>query len=142
MQENLPLNDRPFFGLTQQLLDCVRDHNFDLLAELCDDDFGIVDVNEEGGTMLARNRQEWEAWFKYLFAKLDALQAKTWSVITDYQAVEGADMGYSVVNFDQFLELGTSRQCFKATSTIVWKKTKDGWKEARYHGSLLGVEPA
>jgi hypothetical protein len=133
------MEQKPFFSLTYELLNCVRDHNFDLLAELCDDDFGIIDINETGGTMVARNRAEWENWFRTLFAKLDAMQAKTWSIITEYEAVQTKEMGYSVVYFDQYLQFAGQTQCFKATSTIIWKLTSGGWKEARYHGSLLGV---
>jgi hypothetical protein len=136
------MEHKPFYQLTETLLHCVRDHNFELLSTLCDDDYGIIDINEQGGTMVARNRQEWEDWFRSLFAKLDAMQAKTWSVITEYEAVQGSDMGYSVVFFDQYLQIADQAQRFKAVSTIVWKLTEQGWKEARYHGSLLGVEPA
>lgn len=134
------MEEKPFYALTTALLNCVRDHDFETLSQLCDDDFGIIDINETGGTMVARNRSEWEAWFMGLFAKLNAMHAKTWSVITEYEAVQGKDMGYSVVFFDQYLEVAGQTQCFKATSTIVWKLMESGWKEARYHGSLLGVE--
>ncbi len=134
------MKNKPFYRLTETLLNCVRDHNFQDLSQLCDDDFGIIDINETGGTMVARNRKEWESWFTTLFDKLKTMGAETWSEITEYDAMEGADMGYSVVFFNQYLQVGEVKQCFKATSTIIWKKTSEGWKEARYHGSLLGVE--
>jgi hypothetical protein len=134
------MENKPFYKLTEELLDCVKNHNFDRLAFLCDDDYGIIDINETGGTMVARNRADWENWFRTLFAKLDAMDAKTWSVITSYEAIETKEMGYSVVFFDQFLEFAGQIRRFKATSTIIWKLTSEGWKEARYHGSLLGVE--
>lgn len=35
---------KPFFDLTRTMLDCVRDHNFRDLAQICDDDFGIIDT--------------------------------------------------------------------------------------------------
>ena len=134
--------NKPFYKETETLLNCVRDHNYELLSQLCDDDYGIIDINETGGTMVARNRAEWENWFTSLFKKLNEMQAKTWSVITEYEGVKGSDMGYSVVFFDQYLQIGETTQKFKATSTLVWKLTEHGWREARYHGSLLGVEPA
>jgi len=67
------------------------------------------------------------------------MNATTWSEITEYDALETAEMGYSVVFFNQYLKVENVTQCFKATSTIIWKKTDDGWKESRYHGSLLSV---
>jgi hypothetical protein len=60
-------------------------------------------------------------------------------MITEYEAVQGADMGDTVVFFDQYLEVAGQAQCFKASSTIIWKLTDTGWKEARHHGPLLGV---
>jgi len=130
---------KPFFQLTETILNCVRDHNYELLSSICDDDFGIIDINETGGTMVAKNRADWENWFKTLFAKLNIMNATTWSEITEYDALETAEMGYSVVFFNQYLKVENVTQCFKATSTIIWKKTDDGWKESRYHGSLLSV---
>ena len=130
---------KPFFQLTETILNCVRDHNYELLSSICDDDFGIIDINETGGTMVAKNRADWENWFKTLFAKLNSMNATTWSEITEYDALETAEMGYSVVFFNQYLKVENVTQCFKATSTIIWKKTDDGWKESRYHGSLLSV---
>jgi hypothetical protein len=133
--------DKPFFAQTQQLFANVRDHNFDALAALCDDDFGIIDINAEGGTMVVRDRAGWEAWFRGLFAQLDTMQAQTWSEITNYEAVQTAEMGYSVVDFDQLLVLPGQRLRFSCLSTIIWKKVGEEWKEARYHSSLLGVKP-
>ena len=37
--------DAPFFAETLTLLRSVRDHDFKTLPALCDDDFGIVDVD-------------------------------------------------------------------------------------------------
>jgi hypothetical protein len=133
------MRTKPFFQLTETILNCVRDHNYELLSSICDDDFGIIDINETGGTMVAKNRADWENWFKSLFAKLNSMNATTWSEITEYDALETAEMGYSVVFFNQYLKVENVTQCFKATSTIIWKKTDDGWKESRYHGSLLSV---
>ena len=138
MYENI--DNKPFFAETQQLFAHVRDHAFEPLAALCDDDFGIVDINAEGGTLVVRNRAEWEAWFRGLFSQLTALQAQTWSEITYYEAVQTAEMGYSVVDFDQLLVLPDKRLRFSCLSTIIWKKVGDTWKEARYHSSLLSVK--
>lgn len=38
----------PFFHETKTILDSVSKHDFDRLATMCDDDFGIVDINTEG----------------------------------------------------------------------------------------------
>ena len=41
--------DPPMLGETMELFRCVAEHDFDALAALCDDDFGIVDLDPEGG---------------------------------------------------------------------------------------------
>ena len=113
---------KPFFELTREMLECVRDHNFIRLSEICDDDFGIIDINTTGGSEIIRDRQGWENWFTSLFIKLSA-------------------MGYSVVHFDQLFMASDQRLRFNAIATNIWKKPVGKWKEARYHSSLLGVKP-
>ena len=135
-----PQSDEPFFAETCELLRSVRDHDFDTLARRCDDDFGIVDLDTEGRSVPVRNRAEWEAWFQGLFAQLDAMGAETDSEITDYHAIAGEDLGYSVLEFRQSLTLGGQTAFFDCITTIVWKLTPDGWREARWHGSLLSTE--
>ncbi len=132
---------KPFFALTQEMLNCVRDFNFTRLAAICDDDYGIVDINTTGGSEIIRDRAGWEAWFTGLFAKLTEMKASTWSEITHYEVVTGEDMAYSVVDFDQVFVTPEQRLRFGVLATIIWKKTSDGWKEARYHSSLKGVQP-
>ena len=127
----------PFFDLTVQLLSHVRDHDFDSLADLCDDDFGIVDLDQDVNNVMIRTRAEWEAWFRRLFSELDAAGAATDSEITNYDAIAGRDLGFSVVEFRQTLTMGELRASFECVATIVWKATPDGWKEARWHVSVL-----
>jgi ketosteroid isomerase-like protein len=130
----------PYFAETVKLLRSVRDHDFDSLADLCDDDFGIVDLDQSGGSVMIRTRAEWENWFRRLFAELDAASASTDSEILSYQAVETADLGYSVVEFRQSLGMGGSVANFDCVVTIIWKRTEAGWKEARWHVSLLSTD--
>lgn len=130
----------PFFAETVTLLRSVRNHDFDTLADLCDDDFGIVDLDQSGQNVMVRTREEWEAWFRRLFSELDAMGAETDSEITSYDAVEGTDLGYSVVEFRQSLTLGEAVGLFDCVVTIVWKKTPEGWREARWHVSLLSSD--
>ncbi len=131
--------NKPFFNLTVEMLNCVRDHNFDRLSHICDDDFGIIDINPEGGSEVIRDREGWENWFNGLFTKLKAMNAQTWSEITNYEALKTDDMGYCVVDFDQMLVVGGKKMRFSVLSTIIWKRVEDTWKESRYHCSLLGV---
>lgn len=129
-----------FFAETVELLRSVRDHDFDSLAVLCDDDFGIVDLDQSGASVMIRTRAEWEAWFHRLFAELDAAAAATDSEILNYDAVAGTDLGYSVVEFRQSLTAGGQTGLFDCVATIVWKRTEAGWKEARWHVSLLSAD--
>jgi ketosteroid isomerase-like protein len=128
---------RPFFDQTVTLLRCVRDHDFATLAALCDDDFGIVDVDASGQPRPVRSRTEWEEWFHELFATLDVMAADTDSEILDYQSVESGDLGYSVLEFRQFLSVGSTTATFDSIATIIWKRTAEGWREARWHASVI-----
>ena len=132
--------DVAFFTETVTLLRSVRDHDFDTLAALCDDDFGIVDVDPSGAARPIRDRAGWEAWFHELFSTLDAMGASTDSRIDDYQAIATADMGYSVLDFTQTLTVGTAVASFECIATIVWKHTADGWRESRWHASVISSD--
>ncbi len=122
---------------TQLLFHFVSTHNFDALADLCDDDFGIIDLDENGKNVVVKNREEWEAWFRNLFAKLTALNAQTYTTITEYNVLETTEMAMSVVTFTQYLELQGMQYPFNCITTIVWKKVGSRWIEARWHISLL-----
>jgi hypothetical protein len=132
--------DQPFFDETQRLFRYVSEHNFDDLADLCDDDFGIVDLGPSGESVVIDDRAGWEIWFRTLFAKLEDMQAETDTEITDYHALKHETMGYSVVKFTQRLGVGGKDAFFHCIVTIIWKKTDKGWKESRWHTSLLSVD--
>ncbi len=130
----------PFFHHTQTLFRCVSEHDFDTLAALCDDDFGIVDLNEKGDNVIVHDRAGWENWFRTLFARLDQMQARTDTEIEDYQALETPEMGYSVVRFCQRLYVQEQVFRFNCVVTIIWKKVGDDWKESRWHCSLIDTD--
>lgn len=131
---------KPFYALTVEMLGCVAHHEYARLAEICDDDFGIVDITVNGGSLIIRDRAGWEEWFVGLFAQLDSLSARTWSDITGYEAVVSGDMGYSVVDFDQTLVTEEEKLRFSVIATIIWKRENGVWKESRYHSSLVRVQ--
>jgi hypothetical protein len=134
------MHEKPFFDLTVEMLGCVRDHNFERLSTICDDDFGIIDINTTGGSEIIRDRAGWENWFSGLFTQLKAMNAQTWSEITRYEAMVQGEMGYGVVDFDQVFIAGGKRMGFAVIATIIWKKAGQEWKEARYHSSLISVK--
>ena len=131
---------QPFLDQTLTLLRSVRDHDIETLAVLCDDDFGIVDVDPSGASVAIRTRAEWENWFHQLFGQLDALSASTDSEILGYDAVQGASLGYSVLEFRQTLTIGDLTAGFDCLATIIWKSTPDGWREARWHASVISKD--
>jgi hypothetical protein len=133
--------EQPFFDLTAEMFECVSEHNFERLSKICDDDYGIIDINPEGGSEIIRDRAGWENWFQGLFTRLGAMKADTWSEITGYESVVRGEMGYSVVDFDQLLIVDGKRMRFAVIATIIWKKEGDEWKESRYHSSMIGVKP-
>jgi ketosteroid isomerase-like protein len=133
--------DRPFFAETLVLLRAVREHDFDTLAALCDDDFGIVDIAPDGSGVPIRTRAEWEAWFRDgLFPRLEALGADTDSEVTGYQALVSGDLGYGVVDFRQSLTIGGLVATFDCIATVIWKQTATGWKESRWHCSVISSD--
>jgi hypothetical protein len=136
-QPPLQFAGEPFFHETVTLLRCVRDHDFGTLAALCDDDFGIVDIDPSGSARPLRTRGEWEAWFHELFATLDAMNAATDSEIVDYHSVRHGQLGYSVLEFRQLLVTGDLTATFDCVATIIWKQTPAGWREARWHASVI-----
>ncbi len=131
---------RPFYAETLSLLRSVRDHDFESLDWLCDDDFGIVDVDPAGSARVIRSKDEWAQWFRELFATLETLGATTDSEILSYKAVREQSLGYSVLEFRQSLTIGDHTATFDCVATIVWKKTDRGWREARWHGSVISSE--
>lgn len=133
------LETKAFYDLTTEMLNCVRDHDLGRLSVICDDDFGIVDINTSGGSQIIRDRTEWKAWFTSLFENLTEMKAETWSDIVNYESVIGGDMGYSVVDFDQMLLTPEQTLRFRVLATIIWKLVDGQWREARYHSSLLSV---
>ena len=141
LDEAQPEHDhKPFFEETLRLLRSVRDHDFDTLAALCDDDFGIVDIAPDGTNVAIRSRAEWENWFHGLFGQLEGMNASTDSTILAYDAVQSDEMGFSVVEFRQSLSIGDLEANFDCMATIVWKLVGGQWREARWHGSVLASE--
>ena len=121
----------------------MRDHDFETLSWLCDDDYGIVDIDPTGNARPIRNRVEWERWFHELFATLTALGASTDSEVISYKATRDGNLGYSVLEFRQLLTIGEHTATFDCIATIIWKWTLRGWREARWHGSVISsVVPA
>lgn len=133
--------DKPFFTETVTLLRAVREHDFTTLAELCDDDFGIVDIAPDGSGVPIRTRAEWEAWFRDgLFPRLEAMGAETDSEVTSYDALVSGDLGYGVLDFRQTLSVGGMTATFDCIATLIWKRTPSGWKESRWHCSVISSD--
>jgi ketosteroid isomerase-like protein len=131
----------PFFADTIALLNAVRDRDFDTLAALCDDDFGIIDLDPELQPRALSTRAAWEAWFHELFATLDAMNAETHSEVIDYRALAHDTLGYAVVDFCQVLNApNTPAMRVICQATVIWKMTPQGWRESRWHVSCLGLE--
>jgi ketosteroid isomerase-like protein len=136
----LRFSHRAFYAETLSLLRSVRDHDFESLQWMCDDDFGIVDVDPSGRARVIRNKPEWSEWFHELFSTLDALGADTDSEILSYKAFREQTLGYSVVEFRQSLTIDGHTATFDCVATIIWKKTNRGWREARWHGSVISSD--
>ena len=139
-ESSLAFGDQPFYDLTLTLLRSVRDHDFATLAALCDDDYGIVDIDVTGAARPIRDRAEWEEWFTNLFTTLETMGAATDSLILDYKALSQGTLGFGVLEFRQTLTVGPHVATFDCMATIIWKLTEQGWREARWHASLISSD--
>ncbi len=126
-----------FVEETLILLQAVVDRDLDALLGIGDEDFAIIDVDPEARTALARTEPVWEPWFRRYFLMLDALDASIDVEIDAYRSLKTSELGYSVVEFRQTVEGPSLSAWFDCIATIVWKNTDDGWKEARWHCSIL-----
>lgn len=126
-----------FIGETLTLFQAVVDRDLDGLLGIEDEDFAILDVNPAGNVAPVRSQPEWEPWFKRYFLMLDALGATNDIEISAYRALKTSELGYSVVEFRNTIEGGSLLARFDCIATIVWKNTEDGWKEARWHCSII-----
>ena len=138
--DDLAALDAPFAAETAELFASVRDHDLTTLSARCDDDFGIVDIDPNGGSEVIRSREEWETWFVQLFAQLSAMEAATDTLVASYDAVDWGETGMSVVEFVQLLTVGGMTGRFNCIVTIVWKQVEGRWIEARWHASLVSTE--
>lgn len=67
------------------------------------------------------------------------MNASTDSVILDYKALSEGTLG-AVLEFQQVLTVGPHVATFECVATIIWKLTADGWREARWHASILSSD--
>ena len=134
------LAGRPFLDEVLELFRCVRDHDHDTLSRLCDDDFGIVDVDTDGSARVIRDRAGWEDWFTGLFARLTAGGMRTDTVVDALDGLVSGDLGYAVCEFTQLLEVAGHVARFRCITTIVFKRVDGRWVESRWHASTLSAE--
>jgi hypothetical protein len=129
----------PFTGHTQALLDAVAGHDLATLQQLCDDTLGIIDAGPDLTPRIIPDPAAHTVWFTELFAQLDAMGARTWSVMTDLRSeFLGDSAAHSAVEFTQHLAIGEVAAEIDAVATVVWKRTDAGqWVEARWHVSIV-----
>jgi hypothetical protein len=136
----LATSGRPLAEQTASLFAAVRDHDLPRLEELCDDDFGIIDIAPDGGSVVLPDQEAWRAWFVQLFGQLDAMRAATDTFVTSYEVSVWSDAAMSVVGFVQTLTIDGVTARFTCVVTIVWKQVDGRWWEARWHASLIDTD--
>ena len=132
----LAYETKPFYRETRAMLDAVNALDLETLRGLVDDDYGIVDIDPEGHSVVIESKEAWDAYMARNMAAMRAAGAQLDSEIVDYDGEVGESFGYSVVHFRQSVTLGGNTLDNHCVATIVWKNTDDGWKEARWHCSL------
>ena len=130
----------PLRAETEAMLDAVNALRLDDLRALVDDDYGIVDVDPQGDAVVLDTKAEWDAYMEAAFAGMRAADARLSYDVVDYSACEGRDLAYSVVRFRQTVGVGDGTQRHTCVATIVWKRTPDGWREARWHCTREATE--
>ncbi|WP_322411337.1 YybH family protein [Microbacterium invictum] len=133
------MSTEPLRMQTQALLDAVNALDLEALRAMVDDDYGIVDVDPQGRSVVIDSTAEWEAYMATNFAAMRTAGAVLSSRVVGYHGEEAGDLGYSVVRFVQRVEIGDSVIENPCIATIVWKRTPGGWKEARWHCSPAPV---
>lgn len=123
---------------TERLLTAVNKLDLPQLRQMVDDDFGIVDVDPEGQPMVINNMEEWEAYMEKNMIAMRELHARLAYEIDEYHEKVADTMAYVVVKFRQHVHIPEKAEMeHDCIATVVWKKTDDGWKEARWHCSRL-----
>lgn len=123
---------------TERLLSAVNQLDLPKLRNMVDDDFGIVDVDPEGKAVVINDMQEWENYMEKNMLAMQQLHAKLSYEIDEYHENVSESMAYVVVKFTQQVHIPEKPEMsHSCIATVVWKKTDDGWKEARWHCSRL-----
>jgi len=136
------MNDRyQLYQPTEALLQAVNELDLPKLRNMVDDDFGIVDVDPNGDPVVINDQEEWEAYMHKNMLAMQELQAELSFEIGEYHERVSPDMALVVVRFEQHVKVpeqpAMKHPCI---ATVVWKKTDEGWKEARWHCSRLRSE--
>jgi len=123
---------------TERLLSAVNQLDLPKLRNMVDDDFGIVDVDPEGNPIVINNMEEWESYMEKNMLAMQQLHARLSYEIDEYHENVSDSMAYVVVRFVQQVHIPEKPEMsHSCIATVVWKKTEDGWKEARWHCSRL-----
>ena len=129
-----PWADAPFFEDTIEPLRRSRDHDF-ALAALCEDGCGNIDLDWNGVNDTVRTRQDVQNCHPRPLGELDAASATTDSEILSDEALTGSDLGFSVLEVRQRLQVGEHAGSFDCAETIVRRHTPNVWGEVRRHVS-------
>ncbi|MFP4089393.1 MAG: YybH family protein [Cyclobacteriaceae bacterium] len=125
------------YSLTEELLQAVNSLDLPRLRSMVDDDFGIVDVDPEGKTVVIDDMQEWQDYMHKNMLLMEQMKAELSFEINEYNEQVEENMAYVVVNFSQHVAFQGKQMRHDCISTVIWKKTENGWKEARWHCSRL-----
>lgn len=136
------MTQSPFYEQTQAMFNAINTLQLDDLRTLVADEYGIVDIDPEGKTVVINSVDEWETYMAENFAAMQDANAALSTEVKSYHGEVMGDMGYSVVRFIQTVDLHVRTLHSHCVATIVWKYTDGQWKEARWHCSLekLDVE--
>jgi DNA-binding NarL/FixJ family response regulator len=75
-REKMDRTGQPFFEQTLALFDAVNSLRLDELRELVDDDYGIMDVDPAGETVVIESKAEWDEYMVRNFAAMEAAGAR------------------------------------------------------------------
>ena len=75
-----------------------------------------------------------------MIPRLEQMGARTDSEIIGYDALSRGDLGYGVLDFVQTLTMDGVTARFECIATLIWKRTPLGWRESRWHCSVISCD--
>src|SRR5580765_5795186 len=117
----------------RELFDALDRKDFNRLISMTTGDAQSVDEISRGWL---RGRAAMEAYLKSLGEQVSNIR----STLSDLNAVELGDVGIVTLILDQEYDMGGQHTSIRAPTSLVFRRTGDGWQLALLHSVPLAAE--